>query len=315
MKLAASTPLREARLRATEGHLALGVTHQYLTFLLAGQSYAVPIAEVLEITPTRELNRMPHMPKGVEGILDLRGSVIPVINLRARIGLPSQESGLFENILILELGSHHAGVLVDQVDSVVGARQDQIIPASGLLAGPEGGWVKGFLQIRDRIIGILDTQPLVTHGSHHIAATYVHEDLDKKLDEDLLRLIEMAPRKSEGQDVKIIPQMEDAISHSEEEMEKVVARVESMLSGADKAFHGLARLKQELQLGRFPGEEMTVAEIEKVGQAIQDQIFELLQQLQFQDIARQKLERVLNHIRGMQMVVGYKFKEQSLDPS
>jgi hypothetical protein len=191
----------------------------------------------------------------------------------------------------------------------VGARQDQIVSASGLLAGPEGGWVQGFLQIKNRIIGILDTLPLASHRSSTLTAAYVHEDLDKKLDESLVRLIELAPHKGEGGEVKIIPQMEDAISNSEEEMEKVVERVESMLSGADKAFHGLARLKQEAQLGHFSGEEMTISEIEKVGQMIQDQIFELLQQLQFQDIARQKLERVLSHIRGMQMVVGHKFQE------
>jgi len=307
VKLAPGIPARETR---SDGAHGLAVINQYLTFLLADQSYAVPLEQVLEITPAMELNRMPHMPRGVEGILDLRGSVLPVINLRVRIGLPPQDCSLFENILILELAGNPTGVLVDQVDSVVSTRQEDVIPASGILAGPEGGWVKGFLQIKDRIIGILDTQPLTTHGSHALSATYVHVDLDKKLDENLLRLIEMAPRRGEDQEVKIIPQMEEAISHSEEEMEKVVEKVESMLGGADRAFRGLARLKQEVQLGRFSGEELTISEIEKVGQSIQDQIFELLQQLQFQDIARQKLERVLSHVRGMQMVVGQKFREQ-----
>jgi purine-binding chemotaxis protein CheW len=299
----------ETRSGDSDGPHGAGTLDQYLIFLLAGQSYAVPLALVIEITPYRELNRMPHMPKGVEGILDLRGAVLPVINLRVRLGLPVQETNLFENILILDLAGTATGVLVDRVDFVVGARQDQIVPASGLLAGPEGGWVKGFLQIKSRIIGVLDTRPLSAHHSHSLAATFVHEDLDKKLDESLLRLIEMAPHKEGGQEVKIIPNMEDAIAHTESEMEKVVERVESMLGGADRAFKGLVRLKQEAQLGRLSGEEMTISEIEKVGQMIQEQIFELLQQLQFQDIARQKLERVLNHIRGMQAVVGQKFRE------
>ena len=309
MRLAASSPAREVRSGGLEGHQALGGIIQFLTFLLVGQSYAVPLSEVLEITQNMELSRMPHMPKGVEGILDLRGSVLPVINLRVRLGLAPQDCGLFENILILDLAGRPTGVLVDRVDFVVGARQDQIISASGLLAGPEGGWVKGFLQFKNRIIGILDTRPLSAHHSHSLAAAYIHEDLDKKLDESLLKLIELAPHKDQSGEVRIIPQMEEAISHTEEEMEKVVAKVEAMLGGADRAFRGLARLKQEAQLGRFSGEEMTISDIEKVGQMIQDQIFELLQQLQFQDIARQKLERVLSHIRGMQMVVGQKFRD------
>jgi hypothetical protein len=52
-----------------------------------------------------------------------------------------------------------------------------------------------------------------------------------------------------------------------------------------------------------------VAEIERIGADIQDQIFGLLNQIQFQDIARQKLERVLSHIRGLQLVVGQKFRD------
>jgi purine-binding chemotaxis protein CheW len=294
---------------SSEALHAVGGGQQYLTFILASQTYAVPLGLVVEITPNRELNRMPHMPRGVEGILDLRGTVLPVINLRVRLGIETQDASRFENILILELGGKPTGVLVDRVDAVVSTRQEQIVPASGLLAGPDGGWVRGFLHLKNRIISILDTQPLVSHGSHTLAAAFIHEDLDKQLDESLVRLIELAPHRDEGLEVKIIPQMEDAISHTEEEMAKVVDKVEAMLSGADTSFRGLAKLKQEAQLGRLSGEEIAIAEIEKVGQLIQDQIFELLHQLQYQDIARQKLERVLNHIRGMQLVIGHKFKE------
>lgn len=305
MSLVAGVPVQ-----GPEGSPGLGVAQQYLTFLLAGQSYAVPLTCVLEITPNLELNRMPHMPKGVEGLLDLRGSVLPVINLRVRIGLPVQEYSLFENILILELGGSPTGVLVDRVDSVIGAGPEQVIAASALLAGPEGSWVSGFLRSENRITAILDAQLLAAQGTmRHHAAAYAHEDLDRKLDDSLIELIEMAPRKGEVESARIIPQMEETISHTEDEMAKVVDRVESMLGGADTAFRGIARLKHETQLGRFHGEESTIAEIDKAGQLIQDQIFELLQQLQFQDIARQKLERVLGHIRGMQAVIGQKFRD------
>ncbi|HNX96017.1 MAG TPA: chemotaxis protein CheW [Holophaga sp.] len=295
---------------------SLDVSHQYLTFLLAGQSFAIPLADVAEITPNMVLNRLPHMPKGVEGILDLRGAVLPVMNLRVRLGLPDQEAEHFNNIVILDQGGNPTGILVDRVDCVVAAHPDQIILASPLLAGPDGGWVKGFVQIEQaskkgpRIIAILDSRLITTQGMvRHHASAFIHADMGRELDEGLLALIQMAPRREEEDSTKIIPQMEATISHTEEEMSKVMERVESMLGCADVAFKGLVRLKQELQLGRFRGEEATIAEIERIGQQIQDTVFDLLQQLQFQDIARQKLERVLNHVRGLQAVMGKKFRD------
>jgi purine-binding chemotaxis protein CheW len=284
--------------------------HQYLTFTLNERTYAIPLAQVAEITNNLELNYMPHMPKGVEGLLNLRGSVLPVINLRVRMGLPVIETKAFENILILDIDNHHTGILVDQVASVISAGREQITPASPLLSGPEGGWTTGFVLLQDRVVVVLDTRLLTALGSARVhAASAGEQDIAQKLDEDLKKLIELAPRRAEADSHKLIPQMEEAISHTEEEMAKVVDRIETMLLNADKAFQGLARLKQEVKLGRLPGQEATIAEIERIGTQIQDQIFELLQQLQFQDIARQKLERVLNHIRGLQMIVGQKFRD------
>ena len=61
------------------------VERQFLGFHLAGQLFGVPLAQVAEITPFKTLNQIPHMPKSVEGLLDLRGQVIPVISLRTRM--------------------------------------------------------------------------------------------------------------------------------------------------------------------------------------------------------------------------------------
>lgn len=307
MNLAVSEPVFG---HGAAGDRASDFAQQYLTFRLNKRSYAIPLAEVAEITNNLELNHMPHMPKGVEGLLNLRGSVLPVINMRTRMSLPSAETKTFENILILDIDQHRTGILVDQVESVIRATHEQITPAGPLLAGPEGGWTRGFVIQKDRVVVILDTRLLTALGATRVhAASTGGQDLAQKLDEDLKKLIELAPRRVEADSGKLIPQMEDAISHTEEEMAKVVDRIETMLTGADKAFQGLARLKQEVKLGRLPGQEQTVAEIERIGTDIQDQIFSLLHQIQFQDIARQKLERVLNHIRGLQMVVGQKFRD------
>jgi purine-binding chemotaxis protein CheW len=310
VNLSVSDSANSPRFHGTAGDRVPESPQQYLTFTLNKRSCAIPLAQIAEITNNLELNHMPHMPKGVEGLLNLRGTVLPVINLRTRMGLPAIETKAFENILILDIDGHRTGILVDQVESVITATREQITPASPLLSGSEGAWTTGFVLLQDRVVVVLDTRLLTALGSARIHATHTgREDLAQRLDEDLKKLIELAPRRAEADTHKLIPQMEEAISHTEVEMAKVVDRIETMLSNADQAFQGLARLKQEVKLGRLPGQEATIAEIERIGTEIQEQIFGLLHQIQFQDIARQKLERVLNHIRGLQMIVGQKFRD------
>ena len=292
-------------------HLDSAAPRQYLSFKLDGHIYAVPLAQVAEITPLLELNRIPHMPKSVEGLLDHRGQVIPVINLRSRMNLAQQEAGLSRNIVVLDLGgSCPVGILVDAVDAVVTAVPEQLVPASLLLAGPEGAWVRGFILQGERIIAVLETGFITAfHGARAQLHTAEAEDKDQALDQSLQELIALAPPKTAMESARIIPQMEAAISHTEQEMGKVIECVEAMLAGSDKGFQALARLKQESALGRLKGEEKNLAEIDRLGTELQDKVFELIQQLQYQDIARQKLERVLNHIRGLQMIVGAKLRD------
>jgi len=285
-------------------------SHQYLTFTLEERTYAVPLPQVAEICVYRELNRMPHMPKGVEGLLDLRGSVIPVVNLRVRLGLPALAASASNNILVLSLAGNLIGVLVDHVDSVITATPEQHAPAGPILAGKHGAWVSGFILQEERVTVLLDTALIVAFGEDRSTRVSAQDlDLEQRLDQSLRELIAMAPEKSEAQAGKILPQMEETIGHTEAEMAKVVARIEGMLSAADNSFQSLMRLKQEAQLGRMKGQEALLAELEQNTQTIQDAVFQLLQLIQFQDIARQKLERVLNHIRGLQAAIGRKFRD------
>lgn len=289
---------------------ARGAGGRFLTFTLGSHRFGVPLETVAEICPNLELNRMPHMPKGVVGLLDLRGAVLPVVDLRVRIGLPSDQLLPAENILVLTIHGERVGAMVDRVEAVVTAEAGQITPGSPLLVGLEGRWVQGFLLQGDEIIVLFETAWVTAVGAGHgLQDKEAVRSLERQLDEGLRELIALAPHKEESGGARIIPQMELAIAHSESEMGKVLARIEAMLAAADLAFAGLARLKQEAALGRLTGEEPRIAELERTAQQVQDRIFETLQTLQFQDIARQKLERVLNHIRGLQLTIGHKFRD------
>lgn len=285
------------------------VQQRFMTFFLDGRSYGLSLQHVAEITPFRTLNKLPHMPKSVEGILDLRGKVVPVVNLRERMSLPPLEESKVGTILVLDLAGVATGLLVDAVDAVLSVSEEDLVPANPVLAGLEGAWVQGFIVLGERVITLLDAALVVNHGSgrtkgRDILATL---SLEERLDEGLRHLIELAP--SKGQDEhRVLPQIESSISYTEREMAKVLDRVEAMLASTDKAFRGIGILKQEATLGRLKGHERNIAEVERVNQDLQDQIFQLIQQMQFQDIARQKLERVMDHLKGMQVAISGKFR-------
>lgn len=284
---------------------------QYLTIILDQRSYGIPLAQVAEISPNRELRRMPHMPPAIEGLLDFRGKVIPVMNLRYRLGLPEQERSRFLNILILNTSSGQLGVLVDKVDSVVTAGPEEHAGASNLLAGMNGFWVTGFLVRNEKITVLLDVEMLdLERREHAVRHGALEKTVEHHLDESLQHLIEMAPAKSNVEKARIIPQIQEAIAHTEEEMTKVLDRVELMLNQADGCFKAVARLKQEFALGKLKGQDKIIAELERNNQKLQDEIFDLMGKIQFQDIARQKLERVLMHIHGLQIVLGDRLRDR-----
>ncbi len=287
------------------------VQHRFMTFVLNERTYGIPLRHVAEITPLRELNRLPHMPKAVEGILDLRGRVVPVMSLRERMSMPPLEASQIPTILVLDLAGSATGLLVDAVDAVLTVAEEDLVQASPILAGLGGAWVEGFIVQGERVITLLDAAlianlgPGRTQGREALAT----RSLEERLDDDLRRLIDMAPTKDKDEH-RVIPQIESSVNYTEQEMAKVLERVETMLASTDKVFQGIGRLKQEAGLGKLRGQEGAIAELEATNQEMQNTVFALIQLMQFQDIARQKLERVMAHLKGMQVAISGKFRGQ-----
>jgi purine-binding chemotaxis protein CheW len=308
MSLAATAPMGVA-----PGASGEGLPRKFISFIVAGRPYALPLERVAEIVPWRDLNKLPHMPRAVEGILDLRGRVIPVISLRTRMGLPPLESTKGTFILVLDLAGPPAAILVDGVESVATVLPDQLMPGSRLLAGVEGAWVCGFILQADRVIAELDPALVAALGPvrGRGAEALANLSLEQRMDEGLKNLLSLAPAKDMGDPArKIIPQIEESLKFTEQEMDKVLGKVEEMLGFTDRTFQQLVYLKQEAALGHFKGHESKIADLEKTGQAIQDSVFELIGTVQFQDISRQKLERVLHHLQGMQGLLTARLRDE-----
>jgi purine-binding chemotaxis protein CheW len=103
---------------------------QFIIFRLGKQDYGIPIAAVAEIArPPEEITQLPKAPSFIDGVMNLRGSVVPIINLRRRFDLDATEHATSQRILILSVGGVAAGFLVDSVSEIMKAQIDAIHPA------------------------------------------------------------------------------------------------------------------------------------------------------------------------------------------
>lgn len=113
-------PARENEEPADEAEI------EAISFMLDNEEYAVDIHQVKEVIKTREVTEVPRAPKDILGVISLRGVVVPVMNLRGRLGMPMKEDG--ERIVIVKDGADILGLLVDSVKHVVRVSEDAIEP-------------------------------------------------------------------------------------------------------------------------------------------------------------------------------------------
>ena len=133
---------------------------QHLTFDLSGEELAVPVLNIREIIRYGKLTRMPMVPEFIEGVINLRGSVVPVINLSAKFGLKKNEADKRTCIIIMEveMGEDNVimGVVVDKVLQVIAIPDGNIEPSPTLGANIQTNFIKGMARIDDGFIVILN---------------------------------------------------------------------------------------------------------------------------------------------------------------
>lgn len=134
---------------------------EYLAFRLGGEEYAVDILRVQEIRSYERPTRMARVPAFVLGVINLRGIIVPVMDLRLRLGLSSPNYDTFTSVIVLHLGDRVVGVVVDSVSDVITLKNDQIRPAPDFTAGPSGQHVTGIGTVEDRMLILVDVATLV----------------------------------------------------------------------------------------------------------------------------------------------------------
>jgi len=134
---------------------------QIVTFQVGTETFALDILKVHEIIRFRQLTRVPNLPSYVEGVLNLRGKVIPVVGLRQRIGLERKEPNSTTKIIVASVKDDVLGFMVDSVSEVLRIGADTVEPAPRL---GEGGqrYVSGVGKVNDHLLLLLDLDKLLT---------------------------------------------------------------------------------------------------------------------------------------------------------
>ena len=131
-------------------------TIQLVSFHLAEETYGVEITKVREIILMGEITRVPQTPEYVKGLINLRSTVIPVIDLRIRFGLPEGDLTDESRIMVLHVAGKMIGIVVDAVSEVLRVSHEQIAPPPPTVAGLGREYLTGLVKLEDQLLILLD---------------------------------------------------------------------------------------------------------------------------------------------------------------
>lgn len=129
---------------------------QLVTFKLDNEEYGVDIMQVQEIIRLGHIVRIPGAPPFVEGIMDLRGKVLPVVDLRRRFNLGSREHGTASRVVVVNIADMTLGLVVDAITEVLRLPKTAIEPPPRIVAGIDARFLKGIGRVDKRLLILLD---------------------------------------------------------------------------------------------------------------------------------------------------------------
>ncbi|UOA09798.1 chemotaxis protein CheW [Methylobacter sp. S3L5C] len=147
---------------------------QYLTFMLSGEPYAISILSIKEILQYSQLTEVPRMPDFIRGVINLRGVVVPVIDLSARFGKQLTHVGRRNCIIIVEVAVgeeiQNVGVMVDVVNAVLEIPAHEIEPAPSFGSNIRADFIAGMGKINDKLVIILNIQHVLSMDDIEVLA-------------------------------------------------------------------------------------------------------------------------------------------------
>lgn len=134
---------------------------QFVAFRIENQTYAFRIEQIQEIVILSQVTKTPQVPDYVEGVANLRGSIIPIVNLRKLFGLQPKPTDGDTHTIVVNVGKRTIGCTVDTVTQVVRIGRDAIHAAPDTVTGHGASYISGFARVQEQLIVLLEVEELL----------------------------------------------------------------------------------------------------------------------------------------------------------
>jgi len=143
---------------------------QVVSFRLANEEYGIEITKVQEIILVGEITRVPQTEKYIKGLINLRSTVIPIVDLRLRFGMPEEQPTDETRIMVMNVGGKTIGIIVDAVSEVLRIAKDQIAPPPPTVTSLGREYLTGLAKLEKRLLILLDVECILNDRAEPAAA-------------------------------------------------------------------------------------------------------------------------------------------------
>jgi purine-binding chemotaxis protein CheW len=138
-----------------------GHTQEYLTYTLGPEEYALDILKVQEIRGYESPTTIANAPDFLKGVINLRGTIVPIIDMRIKFGIGAVEYTTFTVVIVLNVGSRVVGIVVDSVSDVLAMRNEQVRPTPEFSAVVDADYITGLATMEERMLIVVDIERLM----------------------------------------------------------------------------------------------------------------------------------------------------------
>lgn len=160
------------------------MSNQYLTLTISDEQYAIPVTDIREVLTIPKITRIPRMPEYMRGVCNVRGSVVPVLDIKQKFGLGQTERTVETAVIIAEITYHRAndqeetlylGMLADTVRKVVTIEAEDIEPAPRIGIDIDTDFIRGMGRLEGEFTTILDIEKVLTSDDFELLSTVQEE--------------------------------------------------------------------------------------------------------------------------------------------
>jgi len=157
----AQAAVHEAQ-KAAQAAAGAEISNEYLTFTLGKEEYGIEILKVQEIRGYEAVTKIANAPEFIKGVVNLRGTIVPIVDMRIKFNLGSAEYNQFTVVIILNVAGRVVGMVVDSVSDVIQLSGEQIRPAPDFSSTFDTKYITGLGTIDDRMLILVDIEKLMS---------------------------------------------------------------------------------------------------------------------------------------------------------